>query len=342
MFDVSDRDAITDELLADADKDAVEDVVRTFVDAAPEPVLADVVARRRIRDGTAEPDAVFRSVVGRLHDDYTLFYPSRGESFEPEEVGALAAGALAGVDWDDPSTHLLAADNWQPGYVVADWVDHITSVRDEVAVECARNACEDIEEAVLRSSGRFADLCDEVRARDVSDPVADLLSNTPDQMLRYDLGHVFTDKFGCGDAAGIAEVTGLGDDDPAVQKLARATKPGDRLYVLWRGPAAAAVRVANPVGGSPDDDGRVGAAAFSDAHLLTVGPAGGGGFAVKVPGEMRVPLRPRMVQVDEGSAVDGHYTWSAVAETDLNASPARVSVELDPVAAPPTASPDIV
>ena len=174
------------------------------------------------------------------------------------------------------------------------------------------------ERDLLDEHGLLDELRFEVQDRDVSDPIGDMLRNTPGKLLTVDLDHDVPDYTMCGDEefdqilADIAEAAGieLGANRDALAELVGNASYGGRLKVIWYGGVDEALGATR--------------AAWTDPMLLIHGSWNGSGMDARVKGTVTRDLKPGDVRLD---VLSPGYSWTKTACPSESAY--RTSVEFD-------------
>lgn len=258
-------------------------------------------------------------------EDFDLVHVEYDDKLTPEQVSAALAGK---------------------------WTDVEESVEEVFGEQRADRAREIAQERFNDAGGYWDDLDEEqqqgivdaILERDTSDPVGDLMRQTPPQLMRTSLGKVAR-KVGRG-AKLLEDRTGF-DDNAYTQRCAAITStltahgvntdgPGVRaaiselvadgpyhwhdgveLDVIWTGDITTAM--ARPLSDAGSPDATTNTLTFTDPHLLLIDRVNGSGQEVRLPGQLRkvIPRNtdeadlPRTQRVYLDSAAGG-YSWDKV------------------------------
>lgn len=233
--------------------------------------------------------AVLKRAIADLPDRTYLYHTDVRDTLSGRQVAGLLAGQHDKLV-EDLDEWFLHQDADATGSYVSGVVP---SVEDR---------------ALLGEFDLLVELEDEIRRRDHSDPLRDLLRHTTAPVLRYDLGHdVEPGLFFAGDQA-VRDATGdlaaaagiqLRPNRTAVDELLRNASYGGRLQVLF----------------STDLERLVDALAeaiprrivFTDPTLLVYDRLNGSGMEAPVIGTVSRPLKAADLHVDSGP-----YSWSDI------------------------------
>lgn len=232
----------------------------------------------------AAAQALYDATVAELKERYDLVYIDYRDELSDEDVQNLLNGE---VDKVEERLEEYTSENRHRGA--------------EYEVE---QLLTDEQRELLEEHDLLYDLQDEIKDRDESDPIRDMLRNTPQKLMTVDLDHEVPDYTLREDdefeqiLADIAEAAGieLAANRDALAEMVGNASYGGRLMVIWYGDAEAAIGATK--------------ATWTDPSLLVYNGWNGSGFDGEVKGSVTRDLKAGDIVLD---STRGRYSWEQIA-----------------------------
>ena len=159
-------------------------------------------------------------VLARLKPRYTLWYADRNDYFHDAKTIAKLYETGGNSFWDD-----------------CDWYG---DARYDMARQELDEEMTDEEDRVLAGTEEYCELREDIEARDDSNPLTDMLKNTPSQWMLTPIGLSLDSPLGEESASAIREIKGklgiaIGDEryDAKLEELVENATYGGRVVVLY-------------------------------------------------------------------------------------------------------------